>query len=45
MISSVAWVPKGAAKKTPESIEFTEEELTALQAEATKAMGGDANQV
>lgn len=34
MISSVCWVPRGAAKKTPEVAELTEEELAAMKAAA-----------
>lgn len=37
MISSVCWVPKGAAKTTPIAAEPTEEELEAMKAAALKA--------
>ncbi|GAQ88972.1 hypothetical protein KFL_004750010 [Klebsormidium nitens] len=37
MISSVCWVPKGAAKTTPITVDPTEEELEAMKAAALKA--------
>ena len=44
MISSLCWIPRGAAREEPEMAELTEAEIEALKAEAA-AQGADEPEV